>query len=209
MIRAYQPSDRAAVRQLAFDTAELGARSTFPDFRLQVDLLTRYYTDQEPESLWILEQEGTVAGYLTGCLNTDQFNAWLCVRGNLLTAFHVLFRNFYRPAVWQWARARIRTLKEGGAHRNPWIKDYPAHLHINVAESARGAGAGERLIEKFVEQCRAAGVCGVHLGTRGDNTRAQEFFKRNQFVPIQTVHAYRPSETGLVPVPVLIMGRKL
>lgn len=207
--RPYQPSDRSAVRELAYNTAELGERSTFPDFHLQTDLLTRYYTDHEPGSIWILEQNGKAVGYLTGCLNTKKFVNWLRGRGNALTVFHVLFRNFYRPAIWQWARARVRALKEGGAHRAEWVGPYPAHLHMNLAREARGAGAGRQLLEKFIDQCAAAKVPGIHLSTRGDNTAAQRFFEKNGFSKIAMIHSYRPGPVGPAPVPVVIMGRKL
>jgi ribosomal protein S18 acetylase RimI-like enzyme len=209
IIRPYKPSDRNALRQLAFDTADAGGPSQFPDFRLQVDLLTRYYTEHEPGSIWVLERNGHVAGYLTGCLDTKNFLTWLRFRGNVLTVFHVLVRNFYRPAIWKWARARMRTLKEGGAHREPWVTDYPAHLHLNLAKEARGSGFGRKLLETFVAQCRAVGVRGVHLATRGDNAAAQKFFEQNQFSPIATINAYRSATGGLEPVPVLILGRKL
>lgn len=207
-VRPYQLSDRAAVRQLAFDTAEAGRPSTFSDPRLQMDLLTRYYTDHEPSSLWVLERDGRVAGYLTGCLNTKNFLAWLNRRGHLLTAFHVVVRNFYRPAIWKWVHARMRTVMEGGAHREPWVSDYPAHLHLNLAESARGQGAGTQLMAKFFEQCRAAGVTGVHLSTRADNKEAQQFFQKNGFEALATINAYRPTPAGLNMIPVIVMGRK-
>jgi hypothetical protein len=76
-IRPYQPSDRSAVRQLAYDTADAGRPSSFPDAALQMDLLTTYYTDHEPESCWITEEDGKVKGYLTGCLDTRKFLRWI------------------------------------------------------------------------------------------------------------------------------------
>lgn len=209
IIRLYQASDRGAVRQLAYDTAEAGGRSTFPDFSLQTDLLTRYYTDHEPGSSWILERDGKVVGYLTGCLDTRKFLGWLRWRGNLLTVFHVAVRNLFRPAIWKWARARVRTLKEGGAHREPWITATPAHLHLNLAQEARGSGMSRKLLEKFIEQCRTTNVKGIHLATRSDNRAAQKFFEKNGFRPIATINAYRAAPTGLEPVPVLIMARAL
>ncbi len=208
-IRAYTPADRDAVRQLAYDTAELGGPSTFPDFRLQTDLLTRYYTDHEPDSLWVLEHDGQITGYLTGCRYTKKYLHWLRLRGNALTAYHVVVRNFFRPVVWKWARARIRTLWEGGAHREPWMSGYPAHLHINLARESRGSGDGRKLIEKFIGQCREAGVKGVHLATRADNRDAQAFFEKNGFSSLARINAYHAGPAGLEPVPVLIMGRKL
>ncbi|MCB1521870.1 MAG: GNAT family N-acetyltransferase [Hyphomicrobiaceae bacterium] len=58
---------------------------------------------------------------------------------------------------------------------------YPAHLHINLAEDARGAGLGSRLIGRFVEDARRAGCQGVHVVT-GAAARNVGFYRRNGFV---------------------------
>lgn len=208
-IRPYQKGDRDAVRQLAYDTAEGGRPSTFPDPTLQMDLLTRYYTDHEPGSLWIAEQDGKVLGYLTGCLDTRRFQDWLKWRGNSLTLFHLLFRNLFRPAIWRWARARLRVIQEGGTHRPAWTEPYPAHLHVNLAAELRGQGAGGALVDRFVKQCQEAGVAGIHLAARGDNSSGHQFFERHGFARIATVSAYRPVHGGLEPVPVAILARAL
>ena len=41
---------------------------------------------------------------------------------------------------------------------------YPAHLHIDLLERARGRGLGRLLIERLLGELRARGVPGVHLG---------------------------------------------
>ena len=72
LIRVYRPDDRDAVRTVACDTADRGepVEGFFRDREVFADLLTRYYTDWEPQSLWVAEAEGRVIGYLTGCLDT-------------------------------------------------------------------------------------------------------------------------------------------
>src|SRR5262245_4028051 len=42
------------------------------------DLITRYYTDREPESIFVAERDGDVLGYLTGCVDSAR------VRGEAL-----------------------------------------------------------------------------------------------------------------------------
>ncbi len=42
---------------------------------------------------------------------------------------------------------------------------YPAHLHINLAESHRNRGLGARMIEAFVACVRNAGLPGLHVTT--------------------------------------------
>jgi GNAT superfamily N-acetyltransferase len=42
---------------------------------------------------------------------------------------------------------------------------YPAHLHINCAEEARGNGVGSLLVEKLEADLKVIGVGGLHLIT--------------------------------------------
>lgn len=57
---------------------------------------------------------------------------------------------------------------------------YPAHLHINLAESARSRGIGARLVEAFVSRLRAEGVLGAHVVT-GVGSRNRSFYARLGF----------------------------
>ena len=68
IIRNYQSRDRAAVRRLCCETGFLGKPidPVFEDRELFADYLTAYYTDVEPEAAFVLEQGGTVKGYLLG-----------------------------------------------------------------------------------------------------------------------------------------------
>lgn len=57
---------------------------------------------------------------------------------------------------------------------------YPAQLHINLAEDARGQGIGRHLISAFVAHVAASGVSGVHaISSRG--ARNLSFYAANGF----------------------------
>lgn len=45
------------------------------------------------------------------------------------------------------------------------IKNYPAHLHINLTSQARGKGTGKKLIEQFIFELKSKNVPGVHIIT--------------------------------------------
>lgn len=57
---------------------------------------------------------------------------------------------------------------------------YPAHLHINLAETARSQGIGAQLLEAFVARLRSDGVPGVHVVT-GAGSRNRSFYARLGF----------------------------
>ncbi len=42
---------------------------------------------------------------------------------------------------------------------------YPAHLHVNLLESARGQGYGRQLVEAFAADAAAQGSPGIHVVT--------------------------------------------
>lgn len=192
-IRPYAPADRAAVRRICCDTADAGhpVEAFFDDRELIADLLMNYYVEFEPESAWVVERcddpgkpaiAGKVLGYLTGCLDTGRFRRTMLWR----IAPKALFRAFMR-GTW-WAAPTRKLIK------NNWslwwhsaqnfsisLSEYPAHLHINLQSQMQGQGIGSQLIDRFLDQLRAANIPGVHLSTREDNMAAVSFFEKKGF----------------------------
>ena len=97
-IRRYQPSDRSAVRQLAGDTAHFGEPiERFFDAReVFLDAFANYYTDVAYNYLWVAHDAGDLIGYLMGCPDTYDYNAW--------------FRSNIRRVAWRAATLRYRGL---------------------------------------------------------------------------------------------------
>ena len=58
---------------------------------------------------------------------------------------------------------------------------FPAHLHVNLAESARGSGIGSALVQRFIADARGAGAPGVHVVT-SQGARNVGFYVRNGFM---------------------------
>lgn len=66
-------------------------------------------------------------------------------------------------------------------HWGALTRDYPAHLHINLAPAYRGCGLGSRLIGTFIAGIAGARCPGVHVVTsRG--ARNVAFYERNGFI---------------------------
>lgn len=63
---------------------------------------------------------------------------------------------------------------------------YPAHLHINLAEHARNRGLGGRLIEAFAAHAREHGAPGVHVVT-SKASRNRTFYTRQGFELLATL----------------------
>lgn len=160
LIRPYQTSDRARVRELCCQTGFLGQdiAPVFEDRELFADYLTRYYTDIEPESSFVLEQEGVIKGYLLGshlplrqqCFNFAN-NIKLFCRGMIhYPSYNKATRNFI-----------------GWILRNSW-REVPAaprksaHFHFNILPEAQGLAHSTALMNAYLDYLRSKGVESVY-----------------------------------------------
>jgi GNAT superfamily N-acetyltransferase len=146
------------------------------------DLFSGYYTDAEPQSALVADEDGTVVGYLLGCV--DSSAAWppervigrALVRRALLVrpgTAGFMWRSFGDVAVDAWRR-RLPP--------RPVVDDrWPAHLHIDLLPSARGTGVGAALMRTWLDRLRQLGVAGCHLETMAENVGGLAFFSAMGF----------------------------
>jgi GNAT superfamily N-acetyltransferase len=79
-------------------------------------------------------------------------------------------------------------------------RDYPAHLHVNVAKRHRNRGLGTALVGRFVEWAKLHSLEGIHLVT-SSTARSIPFYRRSGFTELRTF----PWNVGTS----VCMGRKL
>ena len=183
-LRSYAPTDREAVRQICCETADSGnpVESFFPDREVFADLLTRYYTDFEPQSSLVAVEEGRVVGYLHGCLRPHRF-FWLMAFwiGPRVTLKALTRGTFFRRQVMALVFANLGLwLRTAGRHKVS-VADYPAHLHINLRERCRGRRVGQLLMLEWLARACELKIPGVHAGVCADNERACRFFEAMGF----------------------------
>lgn len=125
---------------------------------------------------------GRPIGYLAGCLDpntfpTEEERFEVAVRQHrLLIRLRPLA--FFVRAGYDVLGARLR--------RSPPIQElkderWPSHLHINVEREARGTGAADALMVRWLAEMAAAGSPGCYLQTLRENPRAIGFFARHGF----------------------------
>ncbi len=78
--------------------------------------------------------------------------------------------------------------------------EYPAHLHINCAQEARGLGLGGRLLRTLEESLSQKGISGLHLVTSEGNRNVSFYLKNGHAILDQK---------KLNDTPVVLMGKKL
>ncbi len=185
IIRKFKNQDRNFIRKIACDTAFMGepCEIFFKGRDFLADLLTAYFTDYEPESCFIAEIDGKVAGYLTGTKNIKEFNKvfafkllpklifYFFFKGIILSKKNMLFFfNLFRSMV-------------RGELKSPDInKEYPAMLHINIEEHYRKMNIGTRLIENYLNYLQSENIMGVHLNVK--SMHASIFFEKMGFKKI-------------------------
>ena len=162
------------------------------DRRIFTDLMYTYYTDYEPERLWVAVNEGQVVGFLAGCLDTrrrEQIEArqvilrWL---GRLLSGSYKVDRSLIHYGLRQAGVLLRREIPRVD------LNAYPAHLHINLSEGSRGLGLGKQLMQAYLDQLKQAGVKGVYLQTTSKNVAAIGLYKRFEFILLESrlTHAW-------------------
>lgn len=196
VLRPYEPHDREAVRQICCETANCGEPigDWFPDREIFADLLMRYYTDREPESLLVASSEGRVVGYLAACSDTRRFRRWM----SLWIVPSVLLKALRCGMLWH---PKTRALLWANRHIGQWrnrvsLDAYPAHLHINVRRNYRGMHIGQHLLATWLHHANEKGIRGVHAGVNANNTNGCRFFETMGFRPLGRQVTLRLPEGG-------------
>jgi len=182
IVRLYRPADRSAVLEIAADTGFFGApvEAFLDDRRLMQDIFVAYYVDREPEHLWVADMDGTTVGYICGSVGGRA-----AARGQARTSVAAVLRLLtFRYRVGALTRRyflRVASAVLRGEYPHPDLRGYPAHLHINLAEAARGFGLGKRLMDACLNQMTGLGVPGIHLKTTNLNAAAVKMYEKMGF----------------------------
>ncbi|MCL4446581.1 MAG: GNAT family N-acetyltransferase [Actinobacteria bacterium] len=180
-MRPYAPSDRDAVREVCYMTGFMGdpADWWWRDFESFADMWTKYYTDREPESTFVIDIDGVAVGYLTPSTYSER--AW---DPGAVAARHAIRRLcMFRPGtagtIWRSISdvAIDKIVGRGGPPKPFNDSRWPSHLHINMLEVARGKGFGRQLVNTWLERLRERGSPGCYLETMFENTSAIAFFE--------------------------------
>jgi ribosomal protein S18 acetylase RimI-like enzyme len=187
IVRPYRAEDRQMVRDVCYATGYMGDSPQWywRDVESFADLWSRYYTDREPESVFVaMRPDGAVVGYLLGCADTSKANEF-----NRLVRHHALRRYcLVRPGtagfIW---RTVADVLRDNVIGRRPvpaplHDERWPAHLHIDLLPEARAGGVGRRLITVWLDRLRELEAPGCHVETLAENSRAVAFFEATGFV---------------------------
>jgi ribosomal protein S18 acetylase RimI-like enzyme len=135
----------------------------------------------------VLEQAGTVTGYVVGAVDSAGFYRRWRQRWTP--------RHMPRPAGAD--PALVSLLADPDQALPPGVERFPSHLHINLLPVARSGGWGSRLVHSLLDAAALAGSPGVHLGVDATNEPAVRFYRRQGF----RVHDVGPTLTMVRDLP--------
>lgn len=175
-IRPYHPSDLPDLYRICLLTGDNGQDAS--SLYQNPDLLGLYYVGPyvtfEPNLCFVLTLDHQPCGYVLGTQDTAAFRArtesdW----------FPILRQRFPLPNDTDTGPdAQITRMIHRGRIVRDEVRQYPAHLHIDVLPVAQGQGWGKKLMELFIQQLKVCGATGLHLGVSQTNSRAVRFYER-------------------------------
>jgi ribosomal protein S18 acetylase RimI-like enzyme len=196
-IRPYREQDLAAVYDICVRTADAGAdaRGKYRTDDLMPDLFAGPYLFLAPDLAFVLDdgqddrldggpagQRPGPVGYVLGTADTAAFarayrERWIprlagrypvppvpaVSPDDQMLALH------YQPERLLW----------------PGLREYPAHLHIDLLPAVQRAGHGRALLETFFGAAAQAGAIGVHVVVVAENVQAIGFYRHLGFTPVE------------------------
>ncbi|NOX65295.1 MAG: GNAT family N-acetyltransferase [Chlorobi bacterium] len=187
-IRPYHPSDLTALYKICLLTANSGSDGTklFNDPELVGHFYVAPYVVLEPEVSFVVTNNGKPSGYIVGARDSQKF-AEKCEKD----WFPVLRERYPSSSAndsLQDAKA-IQRIHDGHKVKED-LKDYPAHLHINLLPETQGHGIGRKIIDVFINKLKELQVPALHLEVGKSNPGAIKFYERMGF---QIIKEYESS----------------
>jgi len=157
-----------AVGELCCRTGNDGAPIPIERWELFERIWIEPYRVLIPEWSYAALADLRVVGYLTGCPDTERFARRCFFRCTLPLLRQIAFGR-YRGDAYGKRFARQALGLDNSAERSfpkpirRLLRQFPAHLHMNVDTEFRRGGVGRRLIERFLQDLRLRRVFAAHL----------------------------------------------
>lgn len=186
IIRKCRTEDEAALYEICLRTGDDGrdASARYTDPMMPGHIFAGPYARLEPDFAFVLDDSGTVAGYVLGVPDTRAFEA-RCER----EWWPALRARYPDPAA---VPAADRSPDQRMAHAihhpvpapDAILRNHPSHLHIDLLPQAQGGGNGRRMVGRLLAALTAAGSPGVHLNVSHTNTSAIGFYRHLGFAEL-------------------------
>ena len=174
-IRSYNPADTSAVYKICLKTGNAGQDATdlFFDPLVLGHIYVGPYMEFEPQSVFILEDDQGICGYIMGVLESRTYYQW--IHNEWLPKILVDYKKpTGDPDTWDETEKTTNLLFQPESQR--LFPDFPAHLHIDLLSRAQGRGQGKLMMDRFIDHLKFNKIPGVHLELSRNNDRAFRFY---------------------------------
>lgn len=182
-VRPAQLSDEAAISHICVCTAASGrdARALYSRRDLPGLIWAVPYLHYNPAHCLVVDNgAGEAVGYIVTAADTRAFEAWQ--KHNWWPRV-AAFLDEFEPET-DTDQQFMTALAHNQQPAPAYADHYPAHLHINLLQPAQGGGWGRKLMRAALDQLRADGVSGIHLGVNRENHQAIGFYDAMGFEQI-------------------------
>ncbi len=164
IIRPYRLEDRAGVRAIYGDDefCRPALLARYPRMREYLADSMSYYTDYEPESLFVADSGNRIVGALLGAVATQRCER-LRDRVVQRTILRRCLSGTYGLPIWYWPIWLTELAQRDAVYPEVDLHDYPAHLHIGILPRWRRQGIGTALMAAYADYLSARDIPGYHL----------------------------------------------
>jgi len=188
-VRKAELSDLPYFYEICLKTGDEGkdAAGLFSDQYLLGHYYAAPYLVYQRGICFVAEYEYRPQGYIVAAADTESFNQWMeeqwlpPLRRQYPNPFP-LARSEKEKSIVEFIHKRQFPIDDD---ERPWLKDYPAHLHIDLLPCIQGKGQGRVLIDSLINELIQKGVSGLHLGVGASNTGAVSFYKKTGFTVLE------------------------
>ena len=176
-IRNYHMTDLSSLYRICLLTGYNGNDAThfLRDPDLVGHLFAAPYAIFDPDLCFILVKDSIPSGYILGTKDSIKFYKQCQKKW-----FPKLRERYPIPSEKDNSLEAdfIRYLHTNQVVMEERLKDYPAHLHIDILPIAQGKGYGRKLIKIFFDELQSKNIQGVHLTVSKSNQNAIGFYKK-------------------------------
>jgi GNAT superfamily N-acetyltransferase len=181
LIRPVESGDLDALYDVCRRTGDAGedATSRFADPRLLGEVYVGPYLVMPSGIGYTATEEGVPSGYVLAAVDTRRFEA------ECEAEWWPPLRERYPQPVGDDPSTDdaevIALIHDPESPPDTVVARYPAHLHIDLLPVLQGRGVGRQMMGRLLDELRARGVPGVHLGVDARNKRAVGFYEHLGF----------------------------
>jgi ribosomal protein S18 acetylase RimI-like enzyme len=165
LIRKYKSSDRLEVEKIHFETGFLGkSMDVFLSHHKFWSNGIKYYLEEEPDSIFVADDAGKVAGYVLGCLDDKKHSEFFAAIFN--TTQNLVSLPLMPKKDRKFWLSQMRVIANNITGKSEEVKfktpQDSGHVHINMRSQYRRLGIGSKLLSAFEDYAKDSGVHTIH-----------------------------------------------